>query len=277
MALLRSLAMKGAGKRYAILDNNVLSLIEKELKIINDLSFASYFLITYDLIREARARGFFHVGRGSGANSIVAYCLGITDVDPIELNLLFERFINPARTSPPDFDLDFSWDERKEILQYAVDRYGQDHVCLMATYNTYQDASPVRELGKVFGLPKFEIDQLVNYPEKAQNSEYVRYINRYAPMMVEKVHNLGIHAGGVLISEKPIYYYTALQPTEMGFLICQFNMYVAEDIGFPKFDILSQRGLGHIKMTVDIVKQNHRINIDIHRIQDFKKDEGIRK
>jgi DNA polymerase-3 subunit alpha len=277
MVLLGSLAMEGAKKRYADLDNIVLSKIEKELKIINELSFASYFLITWDLLRYARSRGFYHVGRGSGANSVVAYCLEITDVDPIELNLYFERFINPARSSPPDFDLDFSWDERKEILQYAVNRYGQDHVCLMATYNTYQNASPIRELGKVFGLPKSEIDQLVDYPENVQNSEYVRYIKRYAPLMVDMVHNLGIHAGGVLISEKPLYYYTALQPMEMGFLICQFDMYAAEDAGFPKFDILSQRGLGHIKMAVQIIKQNHNVNIDIHRIQDFKRDGRIKK
>lgn len=277
MVLLRSLAMEGAKNRYTNIDNIVLGKIEKELKTINELSFASYFLITWDLLRYARSRGFYHVGRGSGANSIVAYCLEITDVDPIELNLYFERFINPARSSPPDFDLDFSWDERKEILQYAVNRYGQDHVCLMATYTTYQDASPIRELGKVFGLPKTEIDQLVNYPEKTQNSEYVRHINKYAPLMMDRVHHLGIHAGGVLISEKPIYYYTALQPMDMGFQICQFDMYVAEDIGFPKFDILSQRGLGHIKMAVQIIKQNHNINIDIHRIQDFKRDERIKK
>ncbi|MBA4849044.1 DNA polymerase III subunit alpha [Emticicia sp. BO119] len=273
--LVRKLALDGANKRYLPISDGIRERIEKELKVIDDMNFSSYFLITWDIIKYANNQGYFHVGRGSGANSIVAYCMGITDVDPVELDLFFERFINEHRTSPPDFDIDFSWDERNEIIEYVFNRYGKEYVCLLATYNTYQKNSAVRELGKVFGLPKSEIDELLKYPEKVFSNEYVRYIKQYAPLMQDMPHNLSIHAGGILISDKPLFHYTALQPVPKGFPICQWDMYVAEEIGFAKFDILSQRGLGHIKTAVDYIRENQQINVDIRRINDFKKDPKI--
>ena len=275
---LRELAFNGAQMRYdASKEEIVKKRIEKELEIIADFGFSAYFLMTWDVVNYARTRGYFHVGRGSGANSIVAYCVGITDVDPIELDLFFERFINPERTSPPDFDIDFSWDERDEIIQYIFKRYGKEHVCLLATYNTFQRNSAIRELAKVFGLPKPEVDMFLRYPERAQSNEYMRYILKYAPLMDEMPNNLSIHAGGILISEEPLFNYTALQPMPKGFPICQFDMYIAEEIGFAKFDVLSQRGLGHIKMAVDLVRENNGINIDIHQVQKFKEDRHIRQ
>ena len=275
--LLRKLAYDGLLYRYSKADKEAKRRVDRELKIIDQLDFGSYFLITWDIIKYAKSRGYYHVGRGSGANSIVAYCLGITDVDPIELDLYFERFINPHRTSPPDFDIDFSWDERDEIIDYVFKRYGREHVSLMATYNTFKGRSIYRELGKVFGLPKPEIDELINNPTANHNNEHTQYIFKYAPLMVDFPEHLSIHAGGMLISEEPLAHYSALQAMPKGFPICQFDMYVAEDIGFAKFDVLSQRGLGHIKTCVDIVKENHNINIDIHAIQNFKKDPEIRR
>ena len=275
--LLRKLTYDGLLYRYSKADKEAKRRVDRELKIIDELDFGSYFLITWDIIKYAKSRGYYHVGRGSGANSIVAYCLGITDVDPIELDLYFERFINPHRTSPPDFDIDFSWDERDEIIDYVFKRYGREHVSLMATYNTFKGRSIYRELGKVFGLPKPEIDELINSPTANHSNEHTQYIFKYAPLMVDFPEHLSIHAGGMLISEEPLAHYSALQPMPKGFPICQFDMYVAEDIGFAKFDVLSQRGLGHIKTCVDIVKENHNINIDIHAIQNFKKDPEIRR
>ena len=134
--------------------------VNKELEIIDKSGFNAYFLITWDIVRYAKNRGFYYVGRGSGANSVVAYCLRITDVDPIELNLYFERFLNPQRTSPPDFDIDFSWLDRDEVIDYVFKRYGADHVALLGSYATFQYNATIRELGKVFGLPKPEIDEL---------------------------------------------------------------------------------------------------------------------
>jgi DNA-directed DNA polymerase III PolC len=277
LKLLQKLAYDGIQYRYKKNNKEARSRVDRELKIINELGFGSYFLITWDIIRYAKSRGYYHVGRGSGANSIVAYCIGITDVDPIELDLYFERFINPFRTSPPDFDIDFSWDERDEIIDYVFKRYGKNHVALMATYNTFKGRSIYRELGKVFGLPKPEIDDLVVNPGIEHKNEHTKYILKYAPLIIDFPEKLSIHAGGILISDQPMSYFSAMQPMPKGFPICQIDMYVAEDVGFAKFDVLSQRGLGHIKTAVDLVKENKKINIDIHAIQDFKKDKKIRE
>ncbi|MEA5402823.1 DNA polymerase-3 subunit alpha [Arcicella rosea] len=276
LELLRKLTKDGLIKRYGVNNKEAQSRIDNELRIIDQLDFCSYFLITWDIIKYARSRGYFHIGRGSGANSIVAYCLEITDVDPILLDLYFERFINPSRTSPPDFDLDFSWDERDEIIDYTFKRYGADYVCLLATHVTFHYSSACRELGKVFGLPKHEIDELVSsYRENPSNS-YTRLILRYGKLMEDFPNYLSIHAGGILISEEKLTNYTSLLAMPKGFVIGEFDMYTCEDIGFAKFDVLSQRGLGHIKDTVDLVWKNKRISIDIHAIQDFKDDENIK-
>ena len=112
----------------------------------------------------ARSKGYFYVGRGSGANSLIAYCLGITDVDPLELDLYFERFINLFRETPPDFDLDFSWKDRDDVTDYIFRRYGTEHTTLLATYTTFKDRSFIREVAKTFGLPEHEITAMVkNY------------------------------------------------------------------------------------------------------------------
>src|SRR5690242_6615925 len=139
--LLHKLANDGFERRYGRQNKTAMQRLQKELKIINDMGFNSYFLINNDIVHYAQTRGFYHVGRGSGANSIVAYCLGITDVDPIELNLFFERFLNPHRTSPPDFDIDFSWTDRDEIIDYVFKRYGKDYVSLLGAYTTFKGDS----------------------------------------------------------------------------------------------------------------------------------------
>ena len=275
LALLKKIAYDGMVNRYGTENQEAKKRIEGELKVIADLSFCSYFLITWDIIRYAQSRGYFHIGRGSGANSIVAYCVGITDIDPIELDLYFERFINPNRTSPPDFDIDFSWDERDEIIEYIFKRYGENYVCLLATYVTFKDRSAYRELGKVFGLPKPDIDALVDNRRTPQNGEYLELIMKYGKLMEDFPNYLSIHAGGIMISQAPLWNYTALQPMPKGFPICEFDMYVCEEIGFAKFDVLSQRGLGHIKESVDIIWQNRSIHVDVHAVQKFKEDPQI--
>ncbi|MBL0133792.1 MAG: PHP domain-containing protein, partial [Chitinophagaceae bacterium] len=136
--LLEKLARNGMLARYGKKNKEAEQRLTKELKIINDLGFNAYFLINWDIIRYAQSRGFYYVGRGSGANSIVAYCLRITDVDPIELNLFFERFLNPHRTSPPDFDIDFSWLDRDDVIDFIFKRYGKNHVALLGSYPTFQ-------------------------------------------------------------------------------------------------------------------------------------------
>ena len=274
--LLEKLAWDGVRYRYGRASEEVRERVEKELGIIDRLGFSAYFLITWDFVRYGQSRGFFHVGRGSGANSIVAFCMGITDVDPIELNLYFERFLNPHRTSPPDFDIDFSWKDRDEVIDYVFKRYGHSHTSLMATYNTFKDRSIIRELAKVFGLPKEEIDSLVAQRRDPRiDDQVVRLIYRYGRELSGLPNHLGIHPGGILISEEPIRSFSATDLPPKGFPIVQFDMFVAEDAGLYKYDVLSQRGLGHIKSSAEIVRENAGRTVDVHEVAAFKADPKI--
>ncbi len=278
LQMLQRLAYEGMLYRYGPNHTEAKARIDKELDVINKLGFSSYFLITWDIIRFAMSQGFYHVGRGSGANSVVAYCLRITDVDPIELNLYFERFINPKRTSPPDFDIDFSWKERDQVQGYIFKKHGQDHTALLGTINTFKGKSVYRELGKVHGLPKAEIDAFIDHPGNPANLNGItREIIRIGEWMQDFPNMRSIHAGGVLISEEPIYRYTALDMPPKGFATTQWDMYVAEDIGFEKLDVLSQRGIGHIRDCVEMIQANKNIHIDIHQIEDLKQDEQVKK
>lgn len=276
--LLQRLALDGMVRRYG--NNNPMACerIEKELHIIDTLGFSAYFLITWDLIRYSSGRGIYHVGRGSGANSVVAYCLGITDVDPIELNLYFERFLNPKRTSPPDFDIDYSWQERDHMQSYLFNRYGSSHTALLGAMNTFQVRSAIRELGKIYGLPKTEIDELADNPSPTINNHIAGRILTMGSMLGDFPNLRSIHAGGIIISEKPITCYTALDMPPKGFATTQWDMYTAESIGFEKLDLLSQRGIGHIKECVTLVGQNHNADISthIHQVEDLKKDEKVK-
>lgn len=275
--LLRSLALKGFQYRYDENDAVAKERLDKELDVIERLDFSAYFLIVWDVLQYAQKKGLHHVGRGSGANSIVAYCLKITDVDPIALDLYFERFINPHRTSPPDFDVDFSWDERDGIIEYIFHKYGEGHVALIATVSTFKGKSSVREVAKAFGMPKEEIDRIIHSPEHLLNLNKLTWqLLMYAKMLEGFPNHLGIHAGGILISEEPLYAYSGLQMMPKGFPIVQWDMYVAEDMGFHKFDILSQRGLGHIKEAVDIIQKNRGEHIDIHRVKAFMEDAKVK-
>lgn len=276
--LLIKLAREGCRRRYGSTNTKANTRMESELKVIRQLGFPPYFLITWDIIRYAQSAGYHHVGRGSGANSLVAYCLGITDVDPLELDLYFERFINPHRSSPPDFDIDFSWDERDDVTDYIFKRYGHRHTALLATYNTFKGRSIIRELGKVVGLPKADIDAIVDAPlANDKHHPYARHIFRYGEMIERFPNYLSIHAGGVLVSERPITYHTALQMMPKGFPITHFDMYHAEDLSFHKYDVLSQRGLGHIKEAVSLVRSNQGKAIDIHDVATIKEDKRVKE
>lgn len=271
--LLEKLALDGLKRRYGTNKSKARERVTKELKIINQMQFNAYFLITYDIIRYAKSRGFFYVGRGSGANSIVAYCLDITDVDPLELDLYFERFLNPHRSVPPDFDIDFSWADRDEMIDYIFTRYGREHVCLLGAYSTFQTRATLRELGKVYGLPKEEIDQLEG--SNFKDDKIQKQLLHYSSLLNNFPNHLSIHAGGMLISDLPINQYTVTELPPKGFLTSQIDMHVAEKIGLFKLDILSQRGLGHIKECMEIVKENKNETINIHEIEKFKHDEKL--
>lgn len=272
--LLRSLAHDGLIKRYGKQHTEATKRLEHELNIIYQLNFSAYFLITWDIIRYSNSMGFMHIGRGSGANSIIAYCLGITDICPLELDLYFERFLNLDRNAPPDFDIDWSWKERDIILQYIFDRYGRDHVAFCGTNVDFKHRSIFREIGKVFGLPKEELDQLsANPTNDHDDNKITNSIHRYAQMLSGFPNQRSMHACGLFISEEPLTHYSALEIPPKGFPIVQFDMYVAESIGLEKYDILSQRGIGHINDAVRLIKKNKGIDIDIRNTSLSKNEE----
>jgi len=263
--------LAGLRYRYPNARQAVIDRMHHELKVIEEMGFISYFRINQDIVNYARGRGFFHVGRGSGANSLVAYCLRITDVDPMELDLYFERFINAQRKKPPDFDIDFSWKDRDEIFRYVFGKYngstaGSIHAAQIATYTTFQWRGAIRELGKAVGLPPAEIDALGEgdstyyrgqrrVPDGAKGAldRVAQAVVRYGHRILGMPHHLGIHAGGIVITEKPVTHFTALHRPPKGFPVTQFSMLEAEDMGLHKFDLLSQRGLGHIRDAVELV------------------------
>lgn len=274
--LLAKYAMEGFVQRYTKEDTQALERVKKELEIINNCNFSSYFLITDDICRYARRQGYHYVGRGSGANSIIAYCLGITEVCPIELDLYFERFLNPKRSSSPDFDVDFCWNERDDVYAYIFDTYGQGHVALLGAMSTFQGRSSIREMGKIFGLPKADIDRMVHNPADLLNrNEVTDMILAVCDRLVDFPNQRTIHSSGVLISERPLTCYSAIDFPPKGLPTVQYDMYVAEDIGFEKFDILSQRGIGHIKDCRTLIAENRQEVVDTSHPRRFFDDPKI--
>ena len=271
--LLTKLAYEGMIRRYGHHNEEALKRVEKELKVIHELEFSGYFLITWDIVQYSMNKGFLHIGRGSGANSIIAYCLDITNICPLELDLYFERFLNVNRKTPPDFDIDWSWRERDTILEYIFNKYGSNHVAFCGTNVEFKYRSIFREVGKVFGLPKEELDQLAKNPMiKHHKNDVVKMVQDYGMMLEKYPNQRSMHSCGILISEEPITNFTALEMPPKGFPIVQFDMHVAENIGFDKFDILSQRGIGHIDDTVKLIKKNQNIDVDIRDVS-ISKDE----
>ena len=306
---------EGLKYRYPNASEKVLKRMNHELDVIEKMGFISYFLINQDIVRYARSRDFFHVGRGSGANSLVAYCLGITDVDPMELDLYFERFISTARKKPPDFDIDFSWKDRDEIFKYVFGKYngaavGTIHAAQIATYTTFQWRGAIRELGKAMGLPPEEIDilgeggtrsyrdhrKLPDGARGTQLDQVAQAVIRYGQHLLGMPHQFGIHAGGIVITEKPVTHYSALHRPPKGFPVTQISMLECEDLGLHKFDLLSQRGLGHIRDAVELVNgrpvdpcddnvdgtrsvdpPGRPTAVDIHDIARFKEDPAIKE
>lgn len=273
-ALIEELCREGMLYRYPHADEVVTTRLKKELELIREKKFVAYFLINWDIVNYARSKEYYYVGRGSGANSMVAYLLRITDVDPLELDLYFERFINLFRQNPPDFDIDFSWKDRDDLTRYIFERFR--NVSLLGSFVTFQYSAVVRELGKVFGLPKSEIDLLSDGKFRYdQLDQMQQLVLQYGGQLRDFPNYISIHAAGVLITEKPVYYYGATFMPPKGYPTTQFDMHQAEDIGINKLDILSQRGLGKIKDTLTIIRYNQpdKADIDIHDIPRFKNDE----
>ena len=240
------------------------------------MDFVSYFLINYDIVQYAVRNDYPFIGRGSGANSVVAYILGITNVDPIELDLYFERFINLHRSSPPDFDIDFSWKDRDDVTRYIFERF--PHTALMGTYVTFQFRAVVRELAKVFGLPKAEIDDFIKgNKESKKNDHYFKLVIKYGKLIHGFPNYLSVHSGGIVITKNPVQAYCATFMPPKGFQTLQIDMHIAESVGIFKFDILAQRGLSKIKDAIALIRENQpdAVIMDIDDTAPFKEDPAI--
>lgn len=276
LAKLRRLGFDGARQRYGKVKPEVVARLEYELNIIDQMGFATYFLLVWDLARFARCQGIRYAGRGSAADSLLAYCLYITEVDSLERGLLFERFMNPERVGMPDIDIDFEYRRRDEVIDYIYRRYRSEYVARVATYNTFRARSALRSLGKALGLGEEELDPLAKKLPHYACADQIRSLlavlpelqnsplhdERYRLLLdsCEKLAGfprfLGMHLGGVIISDVPLINLTPLQKSGLGPVICQFDKDDVEDLGLVKLDLLSLRTLSAVQDAIHLIKKN---------------------
>jgi error-prone DNA polymerase len=285
-AQLRELTLDGARWRYPLITPALQERLDLELGIIGQKGFADYFLVVRDIVRN----GPTHCGRGSVANSVVSYCLGITHVDPISSKLVFERFLNLERSDPPDIDLDFPWDERDKVLAYVFRRYPRLHSAMVANHNTFQPRGALREVAKVHGRPAGEIREVTrripyfyetgerladlvaahpNFRGLHLATSWQEYA-RIAEGLVGIPRHLSVHAGGVVITPTPLTDYVPVEPAaktltddpDLPVPVIQFEKDGTEDAGLVKIDLLGNRSLAVIRDAIDAVQghTSHRID-----------------
>jgi DNA-directed DNA polymerase III PolC len=284
----------GATVRYKPLTQEVINRLEYELKTIHNLGFSEYFLIVKEIVAFCREKNIPCVGRGSAADSLVSYVLGITQVDPLKHNLYFERFLNPQRKEPPDIDLDLCWRNRDRVLEFVYDRFGSDRVAMICTYNTFQNRSAIRDIAKTYGLPEDEIakmtkhlphhaiDQLESVINSLPELREIRYnlpvyeeIMRLAQRIADFPRHLSIHAGGVIIAPDKITHYTPLEVAGKGIIISQYDMYSIEKLGLVKMDLLGVRSLSVITECMKSIKLRPANPNSSVRQESVKKDPTI--
>ncbi|RLC61072.1 MAG: error-prone DNA polymerase, partial [Chloroflexi bacterium] len=282
---LARLCWEKAKERYGELSERVREQVTYELDLIKKLGLSGYFLIVWDIMDYAKRNGIPAQGRGSAANSIVAYVLGITKVDPIRHNLFVGRFLNEEMSSIPDIDIDVSTNHREQLIQYIYQKYGEEHVAMVCTYVTFQARNAIREVGKVLGMPAGILDEMA----KAAGSYSARDIDQdlgkleqFRPYITsvpwqhfvslckeiaDFPRHLSIHVGGMIISSCPLTDIVPLERATMpGRIVCQWDKDGVEDAGLVKVDILGLRMLSLIQETVELIKEGRGIDIDLERI-----------
>ncbi len=270
-------SFRGLSERVKPITEKAVKRLQYELEVIDDLGFLDYFLVVWDIVREAKTRRMVSIGRGSAANSLVAYCLGFTQINPLNHDLYFERFMNRGRLSPPDVDLDFSWKERDRLVRYIFEKYGYDKVAMISTIVTFRARSAFREVAKVFGIAENEISKYSrlipwtsaeNLPILAQKFPESRKLDfsndpwksviEIASKIAGFPRHLSIHPSGIVITKESITNYVALEYAGnkgLGVIITQPDMYSIEELGLIKIDLLSQRSLGVLRDTLDKVEK----------------------
>ncbi|HEY4723740.1 MAG TPA: DNA polymerase III subunit alpha, partial [Anaerolineae bacterium] len=292
---LRQMCEQGLRQRYAERANDpvVRQRLEYELGVIHKMGFDTYFLIVADLTRYARERDIWWNIRGSGASSIVAYTSGITNLDPLPHNLIFERFLNPGRISMPDIDMDFPDDRRAEMIDYTVRKYGKDKVAQIITFGTLGARAAIRDVGRALDIPLSDVDRIAklvpNVPGKPvkiseaiemipelkqayDGTDYIRNLLDTAITVEGTVRNVGTHAAGVVISDRPLIEYSPLhRPTKSDEnspleSITQFEMGVVESIGLLKVDFLGLSTLTIMRKACDLIKARHGAELNLNNI-----------
>lgn len=270
-----SFTQKRAQPDWEELKKSYEARLDGELTMIERTGFAGYFLIVSDFILWAKRNGIpVGPGRGSGAGSLVAYSLQITDIDPLEFKLLFERFINPERISMPDFDVDFCQDRRGEVIQYVTRKYGKENVCQIITFGKLQARAVIKDVGRVLGLSFAESDSITKLlpdelditidraieveprlRERMANEPKIAKVIQYARALEGLYRNAGMHAAGVIITEKPVVSYCPLYVSRDGDVVTQFDKDFSEKIGLVKFDFLGLKTLTVIDNAIKLVRQ----------------------
>lgn len=282
---LRNLCYMGLKERYSDINDQLKERLEYELNIIKQMGYIDYFLIVWDFIRYATESGIMTgPGRGSGAGSMVAYTLGITKIDPIKYNLIFERFLNPERISMPDIDSDFCYERRGEVIDYVVDKYGKENVSQIITFGTMAPRACIRDVGRAMNYSYSEVDRIAKMiptvlnitidkalelnPELKnvyEEEERVKELIDVARSLEGLPRHTSTHAAGVVIASKPLVSYVPLFKNDES-IVAQFDMNTLEELGLLKMDFLGLRTLTVIRDTVDIIKNTKGIEIDIDNI-----------
>jgi len=283
---LRRLCEEGLKKRFNKITPEITSRFEHEFNIITNMGYPSYFLIVWDIIRFARERGILvGPGRGSAAGSLVSYLLGITNINPLKYNLVFERFLNPSRITLPDIDIDFCDRRRDEVIEYVKDKFGKENVAQIITFGTMGAKGVVRDVGRSIGMSYNEADKIAklipNEPgielkksleleprltELMSTDPGVKRLIETAFLLEGLVRNVSTHAAGVVITERPLVEYIPLCTGSKGEIITQYSMGPLEKLGILKMDFLGLKTLSVIQDTVEIISQKYGTEIDINNI-----------
>ena len=287
---LRHLCEKGLRDRYPVITEEIRSRLEYELNVISHMGYVDYFLIVWDFVNYAKTHGIpVGPGRGSGAGSIVAYSLHITNIDPLEYKLLFERFLNPERVSMPDIDVDFCYERRQEVIDYVTQKYGQDSVVQIVTFGTLQARGVIRDVGRVLDYPYALCDQIAKMIPRGQNNrnvtldealsgsrelrefsekdERVARIIDFARRLEGLPRHASTHAAGVVICGEPAYHFVPLSRSADGQLTTQFPMTTVEELGLLKMDFLGLRTLTVIQDALNFIEARTGIRIDFDHMK----------
>ncbi|MDP8223100.1 MAG: error-prone DNA polymerase [Candidatus Lernaella stagnicola] len=279
---LRQVTFEGARERYgSATPKNVVRQLDKELQVIDELDYGGYFLTMWELVRFCREHGILCQGRGSAANSAVCFCLGITAIDPVRMNLLFERFISKERAEPPDIDLDIMHERREEVIQHMYERYGRDHAAMVANVIRYRGRSAVRDVGKALGLPETSLDRLAKLqhhfggvdPETFAQAGFDMNVvdHQHLLQLTDEIQNfprhLSIHPGGFLLGHQPVPTLVPIENATMeGRTVIQWDKEDIEDLGLFKVDLLGLGALTHVDKCLKMLHRHRGVSLSLATI-----------